>query len=55
MSISFNVMSLINGLQVDDNGLDLFTMQSAKYEQITTKFTLSVVEVLREFGLYPAI
>ena len=55
VSISFNVMSLINGLQVDDNGLDLFTMQSAKYEQITTKFTLSVVEVLREFGLYPAI
>ena len=35
-------MSLISGLSVDGNGVDLFTMQSAKYEQITTKFTLSV-------------
>ena len=40
--MSFNVMSLISGLAVDGNGLDLFTMQSAKYEQITTKFTLTV-------------
>ena len=40
--MSFNVMSLVSGLAVDGNGLDLFTMQSAKYEQITTKFTLTV-------------
>ena len=42
VSISFNVMSLVSSLPVDGNGVDLFTMQSAKYEQITTKFTLSV-------------
>ena len=42
VSISSNVMSLISALPVDGNGVDLFTMQSAKYEQITTKFTLSV-------------
>lgn len=45
VSVSFNVMSLISGLAVDGNGLDLFTMQSAKYEQITTKFTLTVIGV----------
>ena len=38
-------MSLISNLQVDGNGLDLFTMQSAKYAQITTKFTLKLINI----------
>ena len=53
MSISFNVMSLISGLSVDGNGVDLFTMQSAKYEQITTKFTLSVTGAQTGPGVRP--
>ena len=51
VSVSFNVMSLVSGLAVDGNGLDLFTMQSAKYEQITTKFTLTVKGVSAGPGL----
>ena len=54
MSVSFNVMSLISGLAVDGNGLDLFTMQSAKYEQITTKFSLRVTGVSPGPGVRPA-
>ena len=53
MSISFNVMSLISNLQVDSNGLDLFTMQSAKYDQITTKFTLKMVDINAGNGVTP--
>ena len=44
-------MSLISNLQVDSNGLDLFTMQSAKYAQITTKFTLSVANINSQPGV----
>ena len=53
VSISFNVMSLISSLSVDSNGVDLFTMQSAKYEQITTKFTLSVTGAQTGPGVRP--
>lgn len=53
VSISFNVMSLISSLSVDSNGVDLFTMQSAKYEQITTKFTLSVTGTQTGPGVRP--
>ena len=46
-------MSLISSLSVDSNGVDLFTMQSAKYEQITTKFTLSVMGAQTGPGVRP--
>ena len=46
-------MSLISNLQVEGNGLDLFTMQSAKYAQITTKFTLKVMSVDAGPGVTP--
>ena len=46
-------MSLISSLSVDSNGVDLFTMQSAKYEQITTKFTLSVTGAQAGPGIRP--
>ena len=38
---------------MDRHGLDLFTMQSAKYEQITTKFTLTVVNIHSQPGVRP--
>ena len=46
-------MSLISQLSVDSNGVDLFTMHSAKYEQITTKFTLSVTGAQTGPGVRP--
>jgi fibulin 1/2 len=53
VSISFNFMSLISNLQVGGSGIDLFTMQSARYEQITTKFTLKVINIIAQPGVTP--
>ena len=51
ISLSFNFIALISKLRVtvgagpSQLGIDLFTMQSARYYTLTTKFTLSLIQV----------
>jgi fibulin 1/2 len=50
VSISFNFIALVSDLRVavtgpSQLGIDLFTMQSARYYTLTTKFTLEVKRV----------
>lgn len=45
ISISYNFIALISNLRVQGQGVNLFTMQSARYRLITTKFTLKVKSV----------
>ncbi len=49
VSLSYNFISLVSNLRVmnsnSDIGIDLFTMQSARYFSLTTRFTLDVVDV----------
>ena len=45
VSISHNFIALISNLRVTGQGVNLFTMQSARYRMLTTKFTLTVRDV----------
>ena len=45
VSISHNFIALISNLRVQGQGVNLFTMQSARYRLLTTKFTLKVKNV----------
>ena len=46
VSVSYNFIALISNLKVQGpNGVNLFTMQSARYPTLTTKFTLKVKDV----------
>ena len=45
VSISYNFIALISNLRVQGQGVNLFTMQSARYHMLTTKFTLTVKNV----------
>lgn len=48
ISISFNFIALVSELRISvgsNLGIDLFTMQSAKFFSLTTKFTLDVISV----------
>jgi len=51
ISLSYNFIALISKLRVtvgsgpSQLGIDLFTMQSARYYTLTTKFTLSLIQV----------
>lgn len=46
-------MSLVSNLLVSDNGVELFTMQSARYAQITTKFTLKIINIVASDRVIP--
>ena len=54
VSISYNFIALISNLRVRGAGVNLFTMQSAKYRMLTTKFTLTVKSVRAPHGVVPA-
>lgn len=50
ISLSFNFIALVSNLRIavtspNQLGIDLFTMQSARYYTLTTKFTLEVKNV----------
>ena len=46
VSVSYNFITLISDLRVTSSaGVNLFTMQSARYKLLTTRFTLSVKTV----------
>ena len=46
VSVSYNFITLISNLRVTSSaGVNLFTMQSARYRLLTTRFTLSVKTV----------
>ncbi len=45
VSVSYNFVTLISNLRVHGQGVNLFTMQSARYPTLTTKFSLQVKEV----------
>ncbi|TRY72497.1 hypothetical protein TCAL_10380 [Tigriopus californicus] len=53
VSVSYNFIALISNLRVQGQGVNLFTMQSARYPMLTTKFTLKVNDVRAPSNVKP--
>jgi len=54
VSLSYNFLAIVSKIPVATSGLELFTMQSARYAQISTKFDLVLLSARAPRGIRPA-